>query len=172
MMGRHPGFYSPLHSMWGTAFGTTSTASAKQYTGFSYPQNEQKDNNSSDQTNNNNNSDEVYTSSPSNTPLQQQSSPMDFKAPSSDQLMQAYGTGNMLHNSNRKMPEGTASATTMTTSHQQHQSPAMSYYYYASQDLASMYGAGSFSASGKSSLARPKQKTRSNNAGKKCKVRT
>ena len=179
MMGRHPGFYSPLHSMWGTAFGTTAAASAKQYQGFAYPQPGHKD--PADQVNNNhnsgNNADETYNSGGNQDLHQGSASSMDFKPPS-DQLMQAYGNaaaGNMIHSSSsgRKMPEGTASTTSSSSSSASFQhSSTMPYCYYSSQDIASMYG-GSFSAAGtaRSSLAsapsRPKPKSRSNNAGKK-----
>ncbi len=170
MMGR--GFYSPLHSMWGTAFG--AAAAAKQYPTFAassstanYPPSSPRKDSPSLQTT------EEYPMTSTTTNNNNNGDHMEFKPPPpSDQLMGlSYG---MTSSSSRKMPEGTSASGSSGNS------TAAPYPYYSSPELtaASMYGAVShcspFAAAaaanaGRSNFqgaTRPKAKARSN-AGKK-----
>ena len=177
MMGRHAAaaagsFYSPLHSMWGTAFGN-----AKQYSAFPYAASKQESCAASEMpSNNNNNNDESYPmTSAANDQQTSVSHPMDFKPPAESLIsgLSAYSpSAGMISSAARKLPEGTAAAT--TSSHSAGCSPAASptsYPYYCStQDLASMYGssfamAGAPSSRSSLSASRPKPKNRTN-AGK------
>lgn len=106
MMGRNAAaFYSPLHSMWGTAFGA---GSSKQYPNYGSYSTSAKD--TSDQVNNNTSSGlgpdhSEYISSSDHLNA---TSSLDFK-PTSDQLMSlsAYGAAaaGMVGGSSRKLPE-------------------------------------------------------------------
>ena len=186
MMGRHAGsFYSPLHSMWGTAFGgAAGGGSAKQYSAFPYASKQEPCTGSEMAANNNNNNDEsAYPMTSSGGDQQQppESHAMDFKPPSESLIsaagLSAYsGHSSMISSAARKLPEGTAAAAS-SSSHSSAASgcspaasPTAPYPYYCStQDLASMYGS-SFAMAGASSRSalsapRPKPKNRTN-AGK------
>ena len=177
MMGRHAAaaagsFYSPLHSMWGTAFGNT-----KQYSTFPYASKQESCAASEMPSNNNNNNDESYPMTSTANDLQNTSvsHPMDFKPPAESLIsgLSAYSpSAGMISSAARKLPEGTAAAA--SSSHSAGCSPAASptsYPYYCStQDLASMYGssfamAGTPSSRSSLSASRPKPKNRTN-AGK------
>ena len=185
MMGRHAGsFYSPLHSMWGTAFGGAG-GGAKQYSAFPYASKQEPCSGSEmvANNNNNNNDESAYPMTAAAAGDQQQppeSHAMDFKPPSESLIsaagLSAYsGHSSMISSAARKLPEGTAAAAS-SSSHSSASgcspaaSPTAPYPYYCStQDLASMYGS-SFAMAGapsRSTLSapRPKPKNRTN-AGK------
>ena len=116
MMGRHAAaaagsFYSPLHSMWGTAFGNT-----KQYSTFPYASKQESCSASEMPSNNNNNNDESYPMTSTANDLQNTSvsHPMDFKPPAESLIsgLSAYSpSAGMISSAARKLPEGTAAAT-------------------------------------------------------------
>lgn len=189
MMGR--GFYSPLHSVWGTAFGSpagATTATAKHYassssspSSFGYPMSHPVQKESDDYS-----SPAAVSASSEYSPSAQPSSATsssppsaaaDFK-PTSEQLM-GYGMHSLAGSvgvgggggggggGGRKMPEGTTAASSS--------SPVSTPYpYYSSPELAaaSMYGMAAatspFVSSSRNSFqpSRPKTKARTN-AGKK-----
>ena len=163
MMGRHAGsFYSPLHSMWGTAFGGAGGGSAKQYSAFPYASKQEPCSGSEmvANNNNNNNDESAYPMTAAAGDQQQppESHAMDFKPPSESLIsgagLSAYsGHSSMISSATRKLPEGTAAAAS-SSSHSSASgcspaaSPTAPYPYYCStQDLASMYGS-SFAMAG------------------------
>ena len=175
MMGRHAAaaagsFYSPLHSMWGTAFGNS-----KQYSAFPYASNSKQESCEMTSNNNNNPSDECCSMSNDQQQVSVSHS-MDFKPPAESLIsgLSAYSpSAGMISSAARKLPEGTASAAA-SSSQSAGCSPAASPtsypYYYSTQDLASMYGssfamAGAPSSRSSLSASRPKPKNRTN-AGK------
>ncbi|XP_059090305.1 GATA-binding factor 2-like isoform X1 [Tigriopus californicus] len=165
MMGRNAAaFYSPLHSMWGTAFGA---GSSKQYPNYGAYSTSAKD--TSDQVNNNTSSGlgpdhSEYISSSDHLNA---TSSLDFK-PTSDQLMSlsAYGAAaaGMVGGSSRKLPEGMSSPMGASNPYSYYSSPAA--------DLASMYGsAAAFSSTARAAgfqSSKPKSKSRTNAEGREC----
>lgn len=176
MMGRHAAaaagsFYSPLHSMWGTAFGNT-----KQYSAFPYASSKQESCSEMPSNNNNNNNDDSYAmTSSANDPLTSSvSHSMDFKPPAESLISGLqYSSAGMMSSATRKLPEGTAASASSSHSSagcSPAASPTSYPYYCSTQDLASMYGssfamAGAPSSRSSLSASRPKPKNRTN-AGK------
>lgn len=156
MMGR--GFYSPLHSMWGSAFGTSKPAystgssfystSSSSPTHGGQPRDTQLDHNVAAASANTDDYGLATASADTSAGMN------DFNKQTSEHLI-GLTSGYGMHGSSRKMPEGSSAANSGTA------------YPYYSTELA-MYGSSfAAAASGRNSLqsSRPKPKSKSN-AGK------